>query len=167
MIGIEELPLVQPGDDSGELVANSMAKSGISLKDGDILATSQKIASKAEADFHLDQVTPSKRTEELAKLTQKDPRLLEHVLKELRRVLGIAERALVVETHAGLVCINAGIDKPNVAGKDNYSLLPKDLDESAQQITSKLRELTGKSVDVIICDTYRRPLRNGIAEFAR
>jgi coenzyme F420-0:L-glutamate ligase/coenzyme F420-1:gamma-L-glutamate ligase len=166
-MGVEGLPLVKQGDDIAELIVNTMTKSGMSLEDSDILAISQKIVSKAEGRMiNLDGVTPSKRTEELAKLTQKDPRLVEYVLNESRRVLGTAERALVVEIHMGLVCLNAGIDKSNVAGKDCYSLLPRDPDGSAQRIRSRLHELTGKSVGVIICDTYSRPLRNGIVEFA-
>jgi len=167
VIGVEGLPLVQPGDDVGEVIAISITKNGMTLEDWDIVVVSQKIVSKAEGRLvNLGQLRPSKRAEELAKLTNKDARLVEYVLKESKRVLGIAEQALVVETYAGLVCLNAGIDKSNVSGKDTYSLLPTDPDGSAREIRSKLRELTGKNVGVIICDTYSRPFRNGIVDFA-
>ena len=167
VIGIDDFPLVKPGDDIGRLIASSVARNQLALEDGDIVVVSQKIVSKAEARLvNIVEIEPSKRANELAKLTQKDPRLVECVLRESKRVLGVAEQALTVETKTGHVCLNAGIDKSNVSGKDTYSLLPKDPDESARCIRSRLRELTGKNVGVIICDTYSRPLRNGIVEFA-
>jgi coenzyme F420-0:L-glutamate ligase/coenzyme F420-1:gamma-L-glutamate ligase len=167
VVAIDGFPLVELGDDIGELIVASLTRNGMILQDGDIVAISQKIVSKAEGRLvNLEQVTPSKQTEELAKVTQKDPRLVELVLRESKRVAGVAEHALVVETSTGTICLNAGIDKSNVSGKDTYSLLPKDPDSSAQRIRSKLHELTKKTVGVIICDTYSRPFRNGIVEFA-
>ena len=64
------------------------------------------------------------------------------------------------------MCINAGIDKSNVSGEDTYALLPKNPDESARRIKSKILRLTGKKVAVIISDTYSRPFRKGQVEFA-
>ena len=167
VVGLEDFPLVKEGDDLGRMITVSLKKEGISLSDGDVVAVSQKIVSKSEGRIvKMSDVSPSRRAEKLAKVTRKDPRLIECVLKESRRVLGTAERALVVETPTGLICLNAGIDKSNIRGGDTYSLLPTNPDSSAQVIRTRLGELTGKNVGVIICDTYSRPLRNGIVEFA-
>ena len=167
VVGLEDFPLVKEGDDLGGMIAASLEKEGISLSDGDVVAASQKIVSKSEGRIvNISDVSPSRKAEKLAKITHKDPRLIECVLKESRRVLGTAERALVVETPTGLICLNAGMDKSNIRGSDTYSLLPTNPDSSAQVIRTRLRELTGKNIGVIICDTYSRPFRNGIVEFA-
>ncbi len=167
VVGVEGFPLVEPGDDIGELLSACISRNGIVLEDGDIIVVSQKIVSKAEGRLiSLGQMAPSKTAQELANLTHKDSRLVECVLRESTRVAGVAENALVVETPGGLICLNAGVDKSNVPGKETYSLLPRNPDDSAQRLRSKIKEITGRTVGVIICDTYSRPFRNGIVEFA-
>ena len=81
-------------------------------------------------------------------------------------MLKASREILLVEDKRGLVCINAGIDKSNVKGKDNFALLPENPDESAEKCRTEIRQLTGKNVAVVICDTYSRPFRRGQVNFA-
>jgi coenzyme F420-0:L-glutamate ligase/coenzyme F420-1:gamma-L-glutamate ligase len=114
----------------------------------------------------LREVVPSKMAEKLSKITGKDPRFVELVLRESKKVLKASREILLVEDIRGLVCINAGIDKSNVSGAGNYALLPVDPDESAGRCRMQVERLTGKEVSVIICDTYSRPFRRGQVNFA-
>jgi coenzyme F420-0:L-glutamate ligase/coenzyme F420-1:gamma-L-glutamate ligase len=109
---------------------------------------------------------PSGRAKQLSKVTQRDPRLVELVLNESRRVVKVSPEILIVENRQGFVCINAGVDKSNVQGKDAYALLPLDSDRSARRIRSEIKKSTGKNVGVVICDTYSRPFRRGQVVFA-
>lgn len=102
----------------------------------------------------------------MAKIVGKDPRFVELVLRETRKVLKASQEILLVEDVRGLVCINAGIDKSNVQGKNEFALLPKNPDRSAQECCQRIQHLTGKKVAVIICDTYSRPFRRGQMNFA-
>ena len=111
-------------------------------------------------------VKPSERAEEIPKTTLKDPRLVELVLRETKRIVKISLGTLIVENRRGLICLNAGIDKSNVSGEDSFALLPENPDESAKRIRSGIRKLTGKTVAVIICDTYSRPFRRAQVEYA-
>jgi coenzyme F420-0:L-glutamate ligase/coenzyme F420-1:gamma-L-glutamate ligase len=116
--------------------------------------------------FKLRNIVPSRRAKELSKVTRKDARFVELVLRETKRVLKASREILLVEDKRGLICINAGIDKSNVAGRGNYALLPEDPDGSARRCRSEIEKLTGKNVSVILCDTYSRPFRRGQVNFA-
>jgi coenzyme F420-0:L-glutamate ligase/coenzyme F420-1:gamma-L-glutamate ligase len=96
----------------------------------------------------------------------KDPRLVQLVLSESRRIIKVKPGILLVETKHGIVCLNAGIDKSNVEGSDMFCLLPKNPKLSAARIAKRILERTGKRVEVIVTDTYSRPFRAGQIEFA-
>ena len=167
IIGLEDFPLVNAGDDLAKMIAETAEQNTVPIEDGDIVVVAQKVVSKAEGRVvKLKDVKPSERAKKMAKLSSKDPRFVELVLKETKRVLKDSPETLIVENEKGLVCINAGIDKSNVSGKDAYALLPKDPDRSAKRIRSRILELTGKRVAVVISDTYSRPFRKGQVEFA-
>jgi coenzyme F420-0:L-glutamate ligase/coenzyme F420-1:gamma-L-glutamate ligase len=167
IIGLEYFPLVKAGDDLAKMIVETAKKNMISLEDGDIVVVAQKVVSKAEGRVvKLRDVKPSERAKKMAKVSSKDPRFVELVLKETKKVLKLSPETLIVKNEKGLVCINAGMDKSNVSGKDSYALLPKDPDESAERIRSRILELTGKRVAVVISDTYSRPFRKGQVEFA-
>ncbi|MFQ5759176.1 MAG: coenzyme F420-0:L-glutamate ligase [Candidatus Bathyarchaeia archaeon] len=167
IIGLEGFPLVEVGDDLAKIIVETARKNTVPVRDGDIVVVAQKIVSKAEGRVvKLRDVKPSERAKKMAKVASKDPRFVELVLKEAKKVLKLSPETLIVENEKGLVCINAGIDKSNVSGEDVYSLLPKDPDESAKRIRSRIMRLTGKRVAVIISDTYSRPFRKGQVEFA-
>ena len=167
VIGLEGFPWIRAGDDLAKMVVETAEREGVSIEDGDILVIAQKVVSKAGGRVvRLKDVKPSRRAKELAKIALKDPRFVELVLRETKRVLKACSEALIVETKQGIICINAGIDKSNMPGEDSYALLPKNPDESARRIRSHIMKLTGKKVAVIISDTYSRPFRRGQVEFA-
>ena len=167
IIGLDNFPIVKVGDDLAKTIVETAEQNAVPIEDGDIVVVAQKVVSKAEGRVvKLRDVKPSERAKKMAKVASKDPRFVELVLREAKKVLKCSPETLIVENEKGLVCINAGIDKSNVSGKDSYSLLPKDADESTERIRSRIMKLTGKSVAVVISDTYSRPFRKGQVEFA-
>lgn len=167
IIGLQGFPLIKPGDDLAKIVVETAKKNGVSIDEGDVLVIAQKIVSKAEGRvIRLSEVKPSGKAKKLSQVTGKDPRLLELVLKETKEVLKASQGIIIVEDKRQIVCINAGIDKSNVPGKDTFTLLPEDPDKSARRLQSEIFKLTGKNVAVIISDTYSRPFRRGQVNFA-
>lgn len=167
IVGLEGFPLVKVGDNLAKMIVETARKENVPLNNGDIIVVAQKVVSKAEGRVaQLRSVKPSKRAEEVAKITLRDPKLVELVLKEIKEIVKASQETLIIENKRGLVCINSGIDKSNVPGEDSYAFLPEDPDRSAEKIRSQIMELTGKKVAVIVCDTYSRPFRKGQVEFA-
>jgi coenzyme F420-0:L-glutamate ligase / coenzyme F420-1:gamma-L-glutamate ligase len=164
---IPGLPEIQRGADLAKLIVEAARRAGLQFSDGDILVVAQKIVSKSEgAVVQLATVKPSPKARELAqRLNNKDPRVVELVLRQSRRILR-SERVLIVETHHGFVCANAGIDHSNVPGEDVVTLLPKYPDRSAQKLAAALQKKTSKRVAVIISDTFGRPWRLGLTNVA-
>jgi len=161
ILPVEGLPEVTEGDLLGELIA---ARAG--LRDGDVVAVAQKVVSKAEGrTARLADVTPGERARELAAEVDKDPRLVELILRESSRVVR-AERVLIVETHSGLVCANAGIDSSNAGSDAEVILLPRDPDESARRLRTELRAASDALVAVVVTDSFGRPWRTGQTEVA-
>lgn len=164
---LEGFPLVRNGDDLAKIVVETARENGLGLRDFDVIAIAQKIFSKAEGRVvNLKDVVPSRRAHNLAKKVGKSPKFVELVLTETRQVLKATRETLLVEDIRGLVCINAGIDKSNVKGSGNFALLPLDPDKSAEVFRRRIKQLSGKNVAVIICDTYSRPFRRGQVNFA-
>jgi coenzyme F420-0:L-glutamate ligase/coenzyme F420-1:gamma-L-glutamate ligase len=159
--------MIKPRDDLAMIIVETCRRNGLTIQGGDVIVVAQKVFSKAEERlFTLRGIVPSKKAEEVAKKTGKSPRFVELVLKETSRVLKASREVLLVEDKRGLVCINAGIDKSNVEGADRFALLPRNPDGSAQRCRLRIRELTGKSVAVIVADTYSRPFRRAQVNFA-
>jgi coenzyme F420-0:L-glutamate ligase / coenzyme F420-1:gamma-L-glutamate ligase len=165
-------PLVQPGANLPELIWGALLQADVDLQNGDILVIAQKIISKAEGRIvHLSQVEPSKEACELATSCEKDPRLVEWVLRESHSVLRIRPGTIIVEHRLGFVCANAGIDHSNVSPPPGGSgqldpegwllLLPVDPDASAAAIRRDLEECSGKRLGVLIIDSHGRAWRLG------
>lgn len=162
VIALAGIPKVQAGNDIATLILNALHNSGLTLQRGDILVIAQKIVSKAEGRVvSLDSVTPSAGAERLAAETEKDPRLVELILRESNRIVRQRGPVLITETHHGFVCANAGIDASNVGPEGLVCLLPEDPDRSARGIREAIRAATGADVAVIISDTFGRPWREG------
>jgi coenzyme F420-0:L-glutamate ligase/coenzyme F420-1:gamma-L-glutamate ligase len=169
VVGLEEFPLIKSSDDLARIIVQTTRKNKVSIEDGDIFLVSQKVVSKAEGRLaDLRKVEPSERAREIAAKTGKDSRFVELVLRDTQDIVKAVPDFLVVKDSRGWVCLNAGVDKSNVSPLDGVrvSLLPVDPDESARAILRRIRELTGRRVAVIVCDTYSRPFRRGQAEFA-
>lgn len=159
-IGLDNLPLLEEGDDLVEIIDESLGEKGLTLEEGDIIAVSEKIVSKAEGRLvKLDEIEPSEKAKELAEKSEKDPRVIELILRESKEILYSGE-FIVVETKHGFVCASAGIDHSNV--KEGYAkLLPEDPDSSAKKIREGLEKKSGKSLGVLIIDSLGRPFRRG------
>lgn len=161
VIGLAGVPEAKAGDDVAAQIIEA-ATVGPGILDGDVVVVTQKIVSKAEGRVvSLDSVTPSADAEQLAAETEKDPRLVELILRESSRIVRQRGPVLITETHHGFVCANAGIDASNVGPEGLVCLLPEDPDRSARGIREAIRAATGTDVAVIISDTFGRPWREG------
>jgi coenzyme F420-0:L-glutamate ligase/coenzyme F420-1:gamma-L-glutamate ligase len=160
------LPEIHAGNDLAGEIVNAARRAGIPFEKGDILVIAQKIVSKAEgAVVRLATIRPSLQAEAIAERQKKDPRLVEVILRESRRLVR-TDPVLIAETRHGFVCANAGVDHSNVPGEDVVTLLPRDPDQSAKKLAAALRERTGKRIAVIISDTFGRPWRLGLTNVA-
>jgi len=149
---------VQPGDDITELI---LSASKNPIDDGDVIVISQKIISKQEGRvINLQSVIPSELSVGIASAYGKDPKLVEAVLSESRRIVRMEHGVIIVQTNHGFICANAGIDESNVE-KGFATLLPVDPDRSAKRIRDFILQVTGKNIAVIISDTFGRPFRLG------
>jgi coenzyme F420-0:L-glutamate ligase/coenzyme F420-1:gamma-L-glutamate ligase len=166
LIGLESIGEVARGDSIGGMIAAACAREGIELQDADVVVIAQKIVSKAEGRMvQLNMVEPSSRARQLAKQLDKDAPLVQVILDESRQLIRAGGRALIVETHHGFICANAGVDQSNT-GKDQVALLPEDPDASARRIRAEIGARTGKLPPVIITDSFGRPWRIGTVDVA-
>jgi coenzyme F420-0:L-glutamate ligase / coenzyme F420-1:gamma-L-glutamate ligase len=164
---IPGLPEIRKRDNVAKLIVEASQLAGIAFESGDLIVIAQKIVSKAEGrTVQLSTVKPSAQAISIAQSVQNDPRFVEVVLRESRRIVRKGARALIVETRHGFVCANAGVDRSNVPGDDTVTLLPRDPDGFARLLAAALRRRTGKRLAVIISDTFGRPWRLGLTNVA-
>lgn len=165
LLGLADFPLVEPGDDLVQLIGAALAHNGIELGPGDVLVIAQKIVSKAEGRYaSLAAVEPGERALELARQADKDPRLVELILRESSEVLRVRPGVIIVEHRLGYVHANAGIDRSNILSSDTdprVLLLPENPDQSARDISAGLGAQCGVAPPVIINDSLGRAWRNG------
>jgi coenzyme F420-0:L-glutamate ligase/coenzyme F420-1:gamma-L-glutamate ligase len=155
------LPEVGEGADLAALIA-----ARIELEDGDVVVVAQKVVSKAEDRVvALSGIEASERAVELA-AGERDPRELEVILHEAKRIVRERPPLVIAETRHGFVCASAGVDHSNTAAADELVLLPLDPDESARRLRAGLREQTAKEVGVIVSDSFGRPFRHGTTDVA-
>lgn len=159
---VTDLPIIKEGDDLALLICKAAENQGTPIQDGDVIVVTHVVVSRAEgAVVDLETVSPSEFAKNVAKRADKDPRLVEVVLRDSRRVVRMRDGKLITETKQGIVCANSGVDQSNVPGNTVVALLPKDANVSAQRIRQKVRQITTKDVAVIVSDTHGRPLRYG------
>lgn len=159
------IPEVAPGADLAALLHEAVGRAGRRLEAGDVLVIAQKIVSKAEGRLvRLADVTPGARARELARTADRDPRLVELILRESREVLRVKPGVIIVEHRLGHVMASAGIDQSNVPGTEESALLlPEDPDASARRLRDALHRRAGVAVGVVINDSFGRAWRNGVA----
>ena len=147
---------IEIDDDLVEIILNSA-----SIKDGDVLVIAQKIISKQEGRIvELSKIEPSLLAQGISSQYQKDPRIVELILSESKKIVRMQNGIIIVETKTGFVCANAGIDESNV--KDGFAtLLPVDSDASAKKIRDVVLKKTGNNIAVVVSDTFGRPFRMG------
>lgn len=165
LIALAGVPVVAPGDDLAALTMAALAHSDVRLQQDDVLVVAQKIVSKAEGRaVELRTVEPSTRAVELAREINKDPRLVELILSETKRIVRSGPDVLIVEHRLGFIGANAGVDQSNVGPQDGVEralLLPHDPDASAEALHTALEKNHGVRIGVIINDSFGRPWRLG------
>jgi len=162
---IPDVPMIRPGDDLAGLMIAACEKSVLAPSEGDVWVVAQKIVSKAEGRYvDLADVRPSARARELAVEVDKDPRLIEVILGESRRVVRQRRGVLIVEHRLGFIMANAGVDRSNVdpdLGADPVLLLPRDPDASAARLRDRLGAHFRSQFGVIVTDSWGRAWRRG------
>jgi coenzyme F420-0:L-glutamate ligase/coenzyme F420-1:gamma-L-glutamate ligase len=160
-MAVEGLPEIRAGDDLAELIAGKLE-----LEDGDVVVIAQKAVSKAEGRVvRLDEIEPSERAREIAG-DDEDPRRIEAILQEAKRVVRVRKPLVIAETRHGFICASAGVDSSNAPEAGMLVLLPRDPDGSAQRIRERLQELSGRDVGVLVTDSFGRPWRQGTIDVA-
>jgi coenzyme F420-0:L-glutamate ligase / coenzyme F420-1:gamma-L-glutamate ligase len=166
VVGVEGLPEIEAGDDLATLIVDAAAAAGDPLADRDIVVITSKIVSKAEGcAIELADVDPSPFATSWAERWDKDPRLVEVVLRESKRVIRQIGPVLITETHHGFCCANSGVDQSSSGAHERVLVLPRDSDASARRFRQRFAEL-GVDVAVIISDTFGRPWREGQTDVA-
>lgn len=167
LIGLTGIPEIQVGDDLTALLVEAAARLSLAFQPNDILVVTQKVVSKIEGRVVcLRDVTPSPASLGWAAYLDKDPRLVELILGEARRIVRMDQGLLLAETRHGFICANAGVDRSNLPGEESASLLPLDPDSSAEAIRNRIRALCGADVAIVISDTFGRPWRDGLTNVA-
>ncbi|MGH7095855.1 MAG: coenzyme F420-0:L-glutamate ligase [Stellaceae bacterium] len=165
IIGLTGVPMVQIGENLAALIISALVENELRPEHGDVLVVAQKIVSKAEGRLvDIDTVTPSPEAIKLAQETKKDPRFVEIVLSESRRIVRYRENLIIAEHRLGFVMANAGIDHSNIGpddGTERVLLLPVDPDRSATILRDELIEAYSAPIAVIISDSFGRPWRRG------
>ena len=166
IIGVKGIGEVRKGEKLGFLINDALNKQGIKMMNNDIIVVTSKVVSKAENMLiSLNTVTPSKFATNISKMLKKDPRFVEAILNESKRIVRISNAVIITQTKHGYICANSGIDQSNIK-KDHIALLPVNPDRSATQISAQIKIKTGQNVAVIISDTFGRPWRHGQVQFA-
>jgi coenzyme F420-0:L-glutamate ligase/coenzyme F420-1:gamma-L-glutamate ligase len=157
---VHGLPELREGDDLASLIIERAE-----LQDGDVLVVAQKAISKVEGRIvRLDDVEPSAQARELA--GEADPRRIEVILREAKRVVRTRGSLVITETRHGFICASSGVDSSNAPEPGTLVLLPVDPDDSATRLRAALRERTGRDVGVVVSDSFGRPWRQGTTDVA-
>jgi coenzyme F420-0:L-glutamate ligase/coenzyme F420-1:gamma-L-glutamate ligase len=158
---------VEPGSDLVAILSEALLGAGLSIGGADVLVVTQKIVSKSEDRYvALDSVNPSEEALRVAKVTRKDPRLVELVLRESTAVLRAAPNVLITRHRCGYVMANAGIDRSNTGSGGRVLLLPKNADATALRLRQGLGLRFGTQPAVVISDSFGRPWRYGVVNVA-
>ena len=161
LVPVRGLPEIREGDDLAALVVERFAPA-----DDDIVVVAQKAVSKVEGRvIRIDDLEPSEKARELAG-DERDPREVEAVLREAKRIVRERGPLVIAETHHGFICASAGVDHSNAPEPGMLVLLPLDPDASAQALRARFAELTGKTVGVVVTDSFGRPFRQGTTDVA-
>ena len=166
IFGVTGLPEITKGMDLADLIVNAANDDGTALESGDVVVITSKIVSKAEGrTVDLVDITPSQFATEYAEKWEKDPRIVEIVLRESTRIVRQVGPVMITETKHGFVCANSGVDQSSSGAHDRAVMLPEDPDGSARGFRKRFKEL-GIDVAVLVSDTFGRPWREGQTDIA-
>jgi coenzyme F420-0:L-glutamate ligase/coenzyme F420-1:gamma-L-glutamate ligase len=158
---------ILPGDVLVDKLLGALGKHRVQFQPGDILIVKHKIVSKSEGRLvDLATIHPSDESLIWAKQYGLDARVIELAVRQSRAVIRRKNGVLITETHHGFLCANSGVDVSNVNGGSHALLLPEDPDRSAASLRRVLKRKMGLDIPVIITDSFGRPWREGLTEFA-
>ena len=159
----EPFPEIKPGDDLVGAIGAALRDAGVVPQEGDVVIVAHKVVSKAEGDVvDLRTITPGPEAVRLSEEANKDPRMVEVILRESKAIRRVRPGLIIAEHRLGFVCANAGVDHSNVGlGDDVVALLPRDPDASAGRLRAGLRQAFGVDLAVIVNDSHGRPFRQG------
>ena len=171
VLALDGIPEITVGDDLPAILITALGGTpgALPARDDDVLVVTQKVVSKAEgAVVDLTTIEPRSEAVAFAERWDRDPRQLEVVLREARRVVRMENGVLITETPHGFICAMGGVDASNVGPRSGnlVTLLPEDSDRSAGAIRTAVRDATGVDVPVVISDSFGRPWRWGIVDVA-
>jgi coenzyme F420-0:L-glutamate ligase/coenzyme F420-1:gamma-L-glutamate ligase len=168
ILPVRGLPDIGKGDNLAKMIVTKFGDEGQKIQRGDIIVIAQKVVSKAEGRvISLTKIKPSPFAKAIAVEAGKDPRHVELILRESKKIIRMGKGHLITETKHGFICANAGIDMSNVGrNSDIVTLLPLDPDKSAAKIRTDIRREAGQDVPVIVTDTFGRAWRVGHVNFA-
>lgn len=156
---IHHIPEIRPSADLARAIREGIRASDLDIEPKDVVAVTQKVVSKAENRVvRLSDVRPSSLARSIARQARKDPRVVEVILSQTRRIVRMSKNVLICETHQGFICANAGVDRSNVDGGKSVTLLPEDPDHSAAELAGSL------GCGILITDTFGRPWREGLVD---
>ena len=161
------IPSINEGDDIGKLIYNTCKNQKIKLLENDVIVIAHKIVSKSEGRIiDYDDIKPSPFAKRIAKKSGKEAPHVEAILSQTENIVRMQGHHLITETRHGFICANSGVDKSNLNDELTVCMLPKYPDESAKKIRSKIKNLAGVNVAIIISDTFGRPWRIGQVNMA-
>ena len=161
IIPVHGLPEIREGDDLASMIAELAA-----IEDGDIVVVAQKAVSKVEGRIvYIEGIVPSEKARELAG-DERDPREVEVILQEAVQIIRERGPLVIAQTRHGLICASAGVDHSNAPEPGTLVLLPVDPDASASRLRERFAEVTGKTVGVVVTDSFGRPFRQGTTDVA-
>jgi coenzyme F420-0:L-glutamate ligase/coenzyme F420-1:gamma-L-glutamate ligase len=161
IVPVRGLPEIREDDDLAAMIADL-----VELEDGDIVVIAQKAVSKVEGRVvRIEGIEPSAKARELAG-DERDPREVEVILREAVQIIRERGPLVIAQTRHGLICASAGVDHSNAPEPGTLVLLPVDPDASARGLRDRFAELTGKTVGVVVTDSFGRPFRQGTTDVA-
>ncbi|MHA1410618.1 MAG: coenzyme F420-0:L-glutamate ligase [Candidatus Odinarchaeia archaeon] len=162
VIPLNKVPIIKPGANINEVIINAIRTNDITIKNGDIIVIAHKIISRATNRIvKLEDIKPSQEAEKIAQLMNEDPRKVQVILNESRRIIKNNKKHLITESKLGFICANSGVDRSNAYEGDSLILLPKNPQEICERIRKFLEEKFHKKIGVLITDTHGRALRKG------
>jgi coenzyme F420-0:L-glutamate ligase/coenzyme F420-1:gamma-L-glutamate ligase len=162
LLPVRGLPELEEGADLAAMVVERIA-----LEAEDVVVVAQKAVSKLEGRIiRIDSLEASPKAVELAG-DERDPREVEAVLREAKRIVRERGPLVIAETQHGFICASAGVDHSNAPEPGTLVLLPVDPDASARALRERLLELTGlETLGVVVTDSFGRPFRQGTTDVA-
>ena len=168
LIALKDFPLIEPNDYLASIINKSINDNGINIESGDVVVVAQKIISKCENRYvELKNIQPSKEAIDLGKTLKRDPKFIQIIQNESKKIISTDKNVIIVEHKLGFININAGIDRSNILQKDDVVLLlPENPSKSAKGLQSMISAYFQKDIALIVTDSMTRPYRSGVTNFA-